>query len=141
LPDYGADSAAGVSYKIDLARPAGDRIVDLTFRGQPLDPAQTLRVAINNYRYTGGGLYAMYKGLPILYRSPIEIRELIINYVSAHGAIPTAANRTWEVIPPEAVAAMRALAAQGRSDSAKGPPQNPAALPSDSSAQILALAR
>jgi 2',3'-cyclic-nucleotide 2'-phosphodiesterase/3'-nucleotidase len=141
LPDYGADSAAGVSYKIDLTRPAGDRIVDLTFHGQPLDPAQTLRVAINNYRYTGGGVYGMYKGLPILYRSPIEIRELIINYVSAHGTIPTAASRTWEVIPPEAVAAMRALAAQGRSDSAATPPRIPPALPRDSSAQILAAVR
>ena len=83
----------------------------------------------------------MYKGLPILYRSPIEIRELIINYVSEHGTIPTAANRTWQVIPPEAVAAMRALAARGSSDSTKGPPRNPVALPSDSSAQIPAAAR
>ncbi|MGC1186614.1 MAG: 5'-nucleotidase C-terminal domain-containing protein [Candidatus Acidiferrales bacterium] len=115
LPDYSADSAAGVSYKIDLTRPAGDRIVDLTFHGQPLDPKQTLRVAINNYRYTGGGLYTMFRGLPILYRSPVEIRELIIDYVSRHGAIPTNANHTWEIIPPDAVAAMRALA-ERRSD-------------------------
>jgi 2',3'-cyclic-nucleotide 2'-phosphodiesterase / 3'-nucleotidase len=112
LPDYTADSAAGVSYKIDLTRPVGDRIVDLTFHGQPLDPNQILRVAINNYRYTGGGLYTVFKGLPILYRSPIEIRELIIDYVSRHGTIPTNADHTWQIIPPDAVAAMRALAAE-----------------------------
>jgi 2',3'-cyclic-nucleotide 2'-phosphodiesterase/3'-nucleotidase len=112
LPDYTADSAAGVSYKIDLTQPAGNRIVDLDFHGKPLDPNQTLRVAINNYRYTGGGLYTVFKGLPILYRSPVDIRELIIDYVSRHGTIPTTANHTWEIIPPDAVAAMRALAAE-----------------------------
>jgi 2',3'-cyclic-nucleotide 2'-phosphodiesterase/3'-nucleotidase len=141
LPDYGADSAAGVSYKIDLARPAGDRIVDLTFHGAPLDPARTLRVAINNYRYTGGGLYGVYKGLPILYRSPIEIRELIINYVSEHGTIPTAASHTWKIIPPEAVAAMRALAAQRGSDFSEAMPRIPAPLFDNTSTQNLEAAR
>ena len=141
LPDYGADSAAGVRYKIDLTRPAGDRIVDLTFHGEPLDPAQTLRVAINNYRYTGGGLYAVYKGLPIIYRSPLEIRELIIAYVSEHGTIPTTANHTWEIIPPEAVAAMRALAAQRGSDFSKAMPRIPAPMLGNTSSQNLAAAR
>ena len=141
LPDYGADSAAGVNYKIDLTRPAGDRIVELTFHGQPLDPKKMLRVAINNYRYTGGGLYGVYKGLPILYRSPLEIRELIINYVSEHGTIPTVADHTWEIIPAEAVAAMRALAAQRGNDSAATSPRIPAALLASTSAQNLAAAR
>ena len=54
-----------MSYEIDLTRPVGDRIRDLQFHGKPLDPAQTLRVAINNYRYTGGGGYSVYKGLPV----------------------------------------------------------------------------
>jgi 2',3'-cyclic-nucleotide 2'-phosphodiesterase / 3'-nucleotidase len=141
LPDYGADSAAGVSYKIDLTRPAGDRIVDLTFHGRPLEPKQTLRVAINNYRYTGGGLYSVYNGLPILYRSPVEIRELIIEYVARHGTIPTTANHTWEIVPAEAVAAMRALAAQPGSDSAATPQRIPAAIPAVAPAQSDAAVR
>jgi 2',3'-cyclic-nucleotide 2'-phosphodiesterase (5'-nucleotidase family) len=61
LPGYEADSAEGVSYVVDLTQPAGVRIRGLTYKGKPLDPAQKLRVAINNYRYTGGGGYHVYQ--------------------------------------------------------------------------------
>jgi len=111
LPDYSADSALGVDYKIDLTKPEGQRIVDLTYKGRPLDDAQTLTVAINNYRYTGGGRYE-YKGLPTLYRSPQEIRELIIEYVSRTGKIPVESGDNWEIVPHEAVEALRALSDQ-----------------------------
>ncbi len=102
LPSYSIDSAEGVSYKIDLRRPAGDRIVNLTFRGKPLDPGQKLRVATNNYRYTGGGRYEVYRGLPVVYRSPQEIRELLIEYLSRTKTIPPRADNNWEIIPAEA---------------------------------------
>jgi 2',3'-cyclic-nucleotide 2'-phosphodiesterase/3'-nucleotidase len=60
LPDYNSDNAEGVSYVIDLTQPVGERIRNLTYKGSPLDPAQKLRVAINNDRYTGGGGYSVY---------------------------------------------------------------------------------
>ncbi len=119
LPDYGADSAEGVSYKIDLSKPAGQRIVDLKFKGQPLLDAQKLRVAINNYRYTGGGQYS-YKDLRIVYRSPQEIRDLIIEYVSRTGKIPAESDHNWEIVPHEAVDALRALSAQESSHPTTG---------------------
>ncbi|HYB61587.1 MAG TPA: 5'-nucleotidase C-terminal domain-containing protein [Methylomirabilota bacterium] len=108
LPDYGADSALGVSYKIDLTKPASQRITNLTFKGHPLGDTEKLRVAINNYRYTGGGQYS-YKGLPILYRSPQEIRDLIIEYVTRTGTIPAEPDHNWEIVPREAVDALRTL--------------------------------
>jgi 2',3'-cyclic-nucleotide 2'-phosphodiesterase/3'-nucleotidase len=106
LPGYNADCAAGVHYELDLTQPAGHRVRELTFRGKRLDPTAKLRVAINNYRYTGGGHYDVYKGLPILYRSPQEVRELLIEYVSRTKAIPTAADGNWRIVPREAVEAM-----------------------------------
>lgn len=117
LPSYNSDQAAGVSYEIDLTRPVGDRIRDLQFHGKPLDPAQTLRVATNNYRYTGGGGYSVYKGLPVVYRSTKEIRELVIDYLTRTKSIPTRAAGNWKMIPPEAVAAIE-----------KASDDNPAAL-------------
>lgn len=106
LPGYNADCAEGVSYTIDLTQPIGQRVRDLTFRGKPLDPAQQLRVAINNYRYTGGGRYSVYQGLPVIYRSPVEIRELMIDYLSRRQEIPAAADGNWKIVPPEALAAI-----------------------------------
>jgi 2',3'-cyclic-nucleotide 2'-phosphodiesterase/3'-nucleotidase len=106
LPSYNADQAEGVSYEMDLTRPVGDRIRNLQFHGKPLDPAQILRVAINNYRYTGGGGYSVYKGLPVLFRSPLEIRELLIDYLARTKTIPPEAADNWKIVPPAAVAAI-----------------------------------
>jgi 2',3'-cyclic-nucleotide 2'-phosphodiesterase/3'-nucleotidase len=110
LPGYNADSAEGVSYVIDLTQPVGQRIRDLMFHGNPLDGAQQLRVAINNYRYTGGGRYSVYQGLPVVYRSPVEIRELMVDYLSRTKEIPAAADGNWKIVPPEALAAIEKAA-------------------------------
>ena len=106
MPGYYADSAAGVSYVMDLTRPTGDRISNLMRQGKPLEMAAKLRVAINNYRYTGGGHYDVFKGLPIVFRSPEEIRELIIDYVSRTHTIPTTSAGTWSIQPREAAQAL-----------------------------------
>ncbi|HKN60357.1 MAG TPA: 5'-nucleotidase C-terminal domain-containing protein, partial [Candidatus Acidoferrales bacterium] len=110
LPGYNADSAEGVSYVIDLTQPVGKRIRDLTFHGKPLDATQQLRVAINNYRYTGGGRYSVYQGLRVVYRSPVEIRELLIDYISRTKNIPATADGNWKIAPPEALAAIEKAA-------------------------------
>jgi 2',3'-cyclic-nucleotide 2'-phosphodiesterase / 3'-nucleotidase len=102
LPSYNADSAEGVAYRVDLTKPVGKRIVDLSYRGQPLRPDQKLRVAINNYRYTGGGGYGMLAGLRLVYRSPKEEREMIIDYLRGGHPVPATPDGNWEVIPPEA---------------------------------------
>jgi 2',3'-cyclic-nucleotide 2'-phosphodiesterase/3'-nucleotidase len=106
LPGYNADSAEGVSYTVDLSQPEGQRIRELTFKGKPLEPAAKLRVAINNYRYTGGGHYDVFKGLPVVYRSPQETRELIIEYVTRTGIIPGTADDNWRIVPREALEAI-----------------------------------
>src|SRR3984893_14250866 len=107
LPGYHADSAegSGVSYTIDLTRPVGDRIVGLRYHGAPIDPGAKLRVAINNYRYSGGGGYD-FKNLPVVYRSPQEMRDLIIEYLARTGTIPAEGDHHWRIVPQEALAAM-----------------------------------
>ncbi|HTS11986.1 MAG TPA: 5'-nucleotidase C-terminal domain-containing protein [Candidatus Limnocylindrales bacterium] len=110
LPGYNADCAEGVSYEIDLTQPVGQRIRNLAFHGKPLDPAQKLRVAINNYRYTGGGRYSVYQGLPVVYRSPVEIRELLIDYLSRTKKIPATADGNWKIVPLEAQLAIERAA-------------------------------
>lgn len=111
LPDYSVDSAQGVSYVVNLRQPVGHRIENLTYHGKPLDDNAKLRVAINNYRYTGGGHYDIYKNLPIVYRSPQEIRELIIEYITRTGVIPTDTDNHWRIEPREAVEALERAAA------------------------------
>ena len=98
IPGYNFDLAEGVEYTIDLRRPHGDRIVDLRWKGAPLDPAQRLRVAINNYRLNGGGGYTMFREAPVLHRSSTEIRDLIIHWVERHPEIPTEPTNNWRLV-------------------------------------------
>jgi 2',3'-cyclic-nucleotide 2'-phosphodiesterase / 3'-nucleotidase len=113
LPGYDADSAEGVTYEMDLSKPVGDRIVNLEFHGKPLSPTQKLRVAINNYRDTGGGGYSVYKDLPVIYRSTKEVRDLLIEYLEKAKQFP-AADGHWRIVPDAAREAIekQALAAE-----------------------------
>jgi len=106
LPGYNADNAEGVEYELDLTQPRGQRVRGLRFRGQPLAPSATLRVAINHYRYAGGGRYRAFEGLPIVYSSKNEVRELMIAFMKRSRVLPAAANGNWKILPREAVDAL-----------------------------------
>lgn len=99
IPAYNFDIAEGVTYTLNIAKPFGQRIEDLQFQGKPLGPTQKLRLATNNYRVNGGGGYTMYKGAPVVYRSSVEIRELIIDWVERHQTIPTEPTNNWRIVP------------------------------------------
>jgi len=121
LPSFSVDSAEGVDYTMDLRLPVGHRIVNLRFKGKPLDDSRKLRVAVSNYRYAGGDNYTVYSNLPVVYRSPEEIRDLIIEHVSRTRSIPTKANHNWHIEPPEALAALRRAAADANRSASSAP--------------------
>lgn len=98
IPDYNFEQAEGVTYEIDITRPVGQRIRNLRFKGQPVTPTQTFRVATNNYRVNGGGGYDMYKDAKVLVRSSQEIREMIIDWVEKGGQIPTQPSGNWRIV-------------------------------------------
>jgi 2',3'-cyclic-nucleotide 2'-phosphodiesterase / 3'-nucleotidase len=98
IPGYNFDMAEGVSYELDVTKPFGQRILNLKFKGQPLDPNQKLRVVTNNYRVNGGGGFNMYKDAPVVYRSSAEVRELIIDWVERNKTVPTQANNNWRIV-------------------------------------------
>lgn len=97
VPGYNFDLAEGVGYTIDLRRPQGSRITDLTYGGRPLDPTQHFKVAINNYRLNGGGGYTMFRNAPVLHRSSTEIRDLILEWVRVHPDIPSEPTNNWRI--------------------------------------------
>ena len=100
VPGYNFDMAEGVDYVIDLGRPTGERITGLSFRGRPLRDDQKLRVAINNYRENGGGGYPVFADAPVLRRSNVGIRELIIDWVRTNADIPMQPNNNWRIETP-----------------------------------------
>ncbi len=86
-PDYSYDVLSGVSYDIDIAQPAGSRIVNLTHDGKPVDPAAQFVLAVNNYRSSGGSNYPHVAAAQSVWSNSDEIRNTIIAWVQAHGTI------------------------------------------------------
>ena len=94
---YNFDMAEGVEYVIDLNQPLGERITDLTYRNRPLDPKRKRKVAINNYRHNGVGGYTMFADAPVLSRSNVGIRELIIDWVRTNTDLPMQPSDNWSI--------------------------------------------
>ncbi|MEV6354078.1 bifunctional metallophosphatase/5'-nucleotidase [Streptomyces hydrogenans] len=86
-PDYNYDAVSGLTYEIDIARPAGQRIVNLSFEGAPLDPAARFVLAVNNYRASGGGAFPHVAKAEQLWANSDEIRNTIIQWVQAKGTV------------------------------------------------------
>lgn len=99
---FNYDMAAGVEYEIDLTKPEGQRIVNLRWKGKPLDPKQKLRIALNSYRAAGSAGYSMFRGAKILWRSRADIRDLIVEYYTMRRKLPARPDGNWRIVPPEA---------------------------------------
>ena len=105
IPGYNFDVVAGADYTIDLSRPAGSRITSLTVRGKPVSDADSFTLALNNYRRSGGGGYAMLRDAPVVYNSTDEIRDLLIAEVERRKRIAPADyfQRNWSIVPAAAI--------------------------------------
>ncbi|HEY8795941.1 MAG TPA: 5'-nucleotidase C-terminal domain-containing protein [Gemmatimonadaceae bacterium] len=105
IPGYNFDIVAGADYTIDLSRPAGRRITSLTVRGKPVSDADSFTLALNNYRRSGGGGYAMLRDAPEVYISTTEIRDLLIAEVERRKRISPADyfQRNWSIVPAAAI--------------------------------------
>ena len=106
---YNVDAAQGVTYEVDLTRPAGERIVNLIWRGQPLARDQKLRVAVNNYRLNGGGGFEEIARAPRLLAHGPEVRQALVDHIRRTGTIEARADRSWTVLPDYALSPERPL--------------------------------
>ncbi|MER8221771.1 5'-nucleotidase C-terminal domain-containing protein [Streptomyces sp. NPDC094143] len=89
-PDYNYDVVSGLSYEIDIAKPAGSRVTNVRFGGQPLADDARFVFAVNNYRANGGGNFPHVAAAPLLWSNSDEIRNTMIAWVKAKGSIDPA---------------------------------------------------
>lgn len=95
---YNYDMWEGISYKIVLNRPSGDRIIDLMFNGEPLEMDKDYEIVLNNYRAGGGGGYDMFKGKPVVREVMMEVAELMADYIMEHKVINASVDHNWESV-------------------------------------------
>lgn len=95
---YNYDMWEGIRYKLNIALPEGQRVVQLEYEGKPLDMNAEYDVVMNNYRAGGGGNYTMFQGKPVVRDIPTDMAELLASYIMERGTIEASLNANWEVI-------------------------------------------
>ena len=111
VPGYNYDVIAGAQYDIDLRRPVGDRIRNLTVNRRAVTRSDSFTVALNSYRQTGAGGYGMLRGSPVVYDKGENIRDLLAEEIRRRKTIAPAdyAGADWRIVPERAAATLRTL--------------------------------
>jgi len=89
---------AGVNYEIDLSQPAGSRIKNVMFKGEPLQDDQTLTLAVNNYRYSSGlKTYNLVSGTKE-WESSQSIRQMLVEYFAENSPVAPEVDNNWKIV-------------------------------------------
>jgi len=108
---YNYDMAQGFLYEIDITKKPGNRIVNMrNMDGTPFNLEKKYSVALNSYRYNGGGFHlencgAMQKGIlkvKTLYSSTQSMRDLMVEYIKYKKKWgPKDIEYNWKLVPEE----------------------------------------
>lgn len=91
IPDYSYDVLSGVNYHINISKPVGERIENLTLAdGTPLADDARVVLGLNNYRWSGGSNYPHVTSAPIVYEEQKAVRDLMIDWAIEHKTIDPA---------------------------------------------------
>lgn len=92
---YNYDMYEGIEYVIDLTKEMGQRITSLTYQGRTVAATDTLQVVMNQYRGVGGGNYQMFSADKIIKEIPVDMTELISDYLRKHPKITAETNNNF----------------------------------------------
>lgn len=123
VPSYNFDVIQGdIEYAIDLTRPAGERITELRYQGQPIKPDQPFILATNSYRASGGGGFPGSGPDNILFSAPDMSRSILIDWVEQRGNLTfkeDGADRAWHFVPVQTAGPIQFRSASNKLDLAR----------------------
>ena len=83
---YQYDFYDGIHYEILITK-EGNRISNASLQGEPIDPMKRYTIALNSYRYLGGGYPTWQKDLKLIKEFQVDISEIIIEYLKKKATI------------------------------------------------------
>ena len=108
-PTYNFDSAAGISYAVDVTKPVGQRIImgKTLKNGKTFDLNQKYNVAVNSYRGNGGGGHLTngagisMNDLPtrIVNSTPVDLRYYMMEWIKKTQTIEPEIISDWKFVP------------------------------------------
>ncbi|WP_434064146.1 bifunctional 2',3'-cyclic-nucleotide 2'-phosphodiesterase/3'-nucleotidase [Roseateles aquae] len=96
---YAEDNA--LTYQIDVSKPAGSRVVNVLYKGQPLADDADFIVATNDYRAGGGGSVPGIDGSKTIIKSPDANQTVVAEYLKRQPKLQRASNgaaRAWSFV-------------------------------------------
>jgi 2',3'-cyclic-nucleotide 2'-phosphodiesterase/3'-nucleotidase len=96
-PGYLYDMFEGVDYEIDLSQPAGSRIKNVMFKGEPLADDTELTLAVNNYRYSSGLQANNLISHKKEWESSQSIRDMLVEYLGENSPISPEVDNNWSI--------------------------------------------
>ena len=95
-PGYLHDHFIGLNYEVNLSKPAGERIENVTFQGKPLTDDMTLTLCVNDYRYTGLKNEGIISGEKE-WESSASVRDMLVAYLAEHDPLEPAVDHNWKI--------------------------------------------
>lgn len=77
---------AGMTYKFDSSKPAGNRVTEIIIKDQPVDLEKTYELATNDFMATGGDGYDMFKDKVVISEFD-ALNQLLMDYIEELGEI------------------------------------------------------
>jgi len=102
---YNYDMFSGMTYEVNLSKPAGERVENLLVNGLPLVDSNIYRLSLNNYRFgtlLGLGLVTMedryYDSYEVI-QDAGRIRAMIVQYVQEEkdGVLAPTVDNNWKI--------------------------------------------
>jgi 2',3'-cyclic-nucleotide 2'-phosphodiesterase len=99
IEPFDFDVIDGIEYVYDVTQPLGERVVEATFEGQPLDDSMRFAVVTNDYRAGGGGNFPHLDGSNTIVASDEANRAILVRYVTETSPIVDDADGNWTILP------------------------------------------
>lgn len=80
VQNYNYDTFAGLTYKIDLNKDFGERVVSMKKDGEEIDLNKDYTIVLNNYRASNTAIYPSYENAEVVKEINMDMSELIIDY-------------------------------------------------------------